>query len=448
MRTLIQNGLLIDPSNDVEARLNLLIENGKIVAVTEDAPSAERLIDATDRVVCPGFIDIHMHEDPVRQGRIQNSIFSLMLRMGVTTAVGGNCGENVYDPLEYLEIADRFGTPVNVALFAGHGYFRVRAGGTDKYASIDECCRSKMLSGLKAALAGGCAGVSFGLRYVPGTDETEFRAAAELCREMGKLFSIHLRDDAAGVFAALDEAARVGLACDVPVQISHIGSMAGFGQMSAFLEKIEAYRAAGLDVTCDCYPYEAFSTGIGETTYDAGWLERYGCDYDACVPATGRYRGVPCTRRRFEELRREEPECITVCYVMRAEDVHLALMHNGVMAASDGFMDRGQGHPRAAGCFPRFLRRYALDGEMKLSEGIRRITELPAKRLGIGNKGRLNVGADADVVIFDPIRLQDRASFDAPALAPEGIDYVLINGEVALQKGEICNAKLGHAVRL
>lgn len=448
MRTLIQNGLLIDPLNGVEARLNLLIENGTIAAVTTETLPADRLIDATDRMVCPGFIDIHMHEDPVRQGRIQNSIFELMLRMGVTTAVGGNCGENVCDPLEYLDIVDRFETPVNVALFAGHGYFRNQAGGTDKYAPIDERRREKMLSGLKAALAGGCAGVSFGLRYVPGADEAEFRAAAELCRGAGKPFSVHLRDDAAGVFAALDEVARVGLECGVPVQISHIGSMAGFGQMSAFLEKIEAYRAAGLDVACDCYPYEAFSTGIGETTYDDGWLERYGCNYDACVPATGRYKGIPCTKQRFEELRREEPECITLCYVMREEDVRLALMHDGVMAASDGFMNQGQGHPRAAGCFPRFLRRYALNGEMKLAEGIRRITELPAKRLGMGNKGRLNVGADADVVIFDPIRLRDRASFDVPTLAPEGIDYVLVNGEVALRNGEICNAKLGRAVRL
>jgi len=447
MSILIRNGLLVDPANRFCEKKNILVEKGKIAALTDEFPEADQVIDASGRVVCPGFIDIHMHEDPVEDGRIAHCIYHSMLRMGVTTAVGGNCGDNVYDPVEYLCLADRDGAPVNVALFAGHSYFRKRAGGLDKYAAITDAQKQKMLAGLQAAIDGGCVGISFGLRYVPGTDEAEFRAAAQLCASGRKLISAHVRDDAAYIFDAVQEVTRVGKACGVPVQISHIGSMGGFGQMEELLRQIDDERAHGLDVACDCYPYAAFSTGIGETTYDEGWLARYNCDYSACVPAEGKYKGVPCTKEIFEELRRDDPECITVCYVMQAEEVKLALRHPHVMLGSDGFIDKGQGHPRAAGCFPRFLREYVLDRGADLMDGIARMTSMPARRLGLTNKGRLNVGADADVVIFDPNRIRDNATFDEPALPPVGIDFVIIGGEIAAKDCEIVNDRLGRAIR-
>lgn len=448
MKTRIINGLLADPANGMLARKNLLLEDGKIAVITDDVPDAERTIDASGCIVSPGFIDIHMHEDPVGpDGRIQFCIFRQMLRMGVTTAVGGNCGDNVHDPAAYLDLADRHGAPVNIALFAGHSYFRKQAGARDKYAPMLPRQHERMVSGLRAALDAGCAGVSFGLRYVPGTDETEFRAAAQTCCASGKLISAHVRNDAEYIFESVEEVARMGRRLNLPVQISHIGSMGGFGQMKELLGQIEAYRAEGMDIACDCYPYTAFSTGIGETTYDPGWLERYHCDYNACVPAEGKYKGVPCTEETFEELRRDDPECITVCYVMQQNDVDMALGHPAVMLGSDGFVDNGQGHPRAAGTFPRFFREYVHSGKLDLLSGIAKMTSMPADRLGLSNKGRLNPGADADIVIFDPERMFDRATFDDPALSPEGISYVLVGGEIALQNGEILNPALGRSVR-
>lgn len=448
MKTLIQNGLLVDPANRIESKLNLLIEDGRVAQITQALPTANRVIDASGCIVCPGFIDIHMHEDPMgADGHIRYGIYEAMLRMGVTTAVGGNCGENVCDPAEYLNALDRDGAPVNAALFAGHGFLREQCGATDKYAGVLPEQMRALTRRIDAALEAGCVGVSFGLRYVPGTNGCELRKSAERCARLGRPVSVHLRDDAANIFSSVDEIAQVGQRLEIPVQISHIGSMGGFGQMERMLAQVDAWRAAGLDVSCDCYPYLAFSTRIGETTYDDGWLERYGCDYSACVPMEGKYKGMPCTQARFEELRRDFPDCITVCHVMREADVRMALTHPNVMIASDGLMDDGQGHPRAAGAFPRFFREYVHSGKLSLAEGIAKMTALPAARLGFARKGRLDPGTDADVVVFDPARFQDRASFEAPATPPEGVRAVLIGGELALKDGQIINARLGRALR-
>ena len=448
MKTLISNGLVIDPANGVCDRRNLLLEDAKVLACTQDMPQADRIIDAGGCVVCPGFIDIHMHEDPIGpSGRIEPCIFETMLRMGVTTAAGGNCGLNICDPVRYLDLADRQGIPVNLALFAGHEYFRTMAGAQDKYAPITPAQRDQMIEGLRAALDGGCVGVSFGIRYVPGMDDAELDSAMALCANGRGVVSVHLRDDADGLFAAVDEVVRPARRHGVRLQLSHIGSMGGFGQMQRLLDRVDALRSEGLDLACDCYPYAAFSTRIGETTYDDGWLERYRCGYDACQLTEGRYAGQRCTKEIFEELRRDDPECITVCHVMRADEVERALRHPQVMPASDGLLDQGRGHPRAAGTFPRYLRRHVLDAGMDLCEGIRKITADPARRLGLAQKGALHPGADADVVIFDPASICDRATFEQPVLPPEGIRFVLVGGEIAVQDGHIVNADLGRSIR-
>lgn len=449
MRTLIKNGTIVDPASRICSKNHLLLEDGKVLALTAEAPEADVVVDAAGRYVAPGFIDIHMHEeqlDPTGE-RLEKTITLAMLRMGVTTAVGGNCGINTLDPARYLDLMDRDGGPVNMALLAGHTYLREAAGHTDKYTPItgDELKRLQILT--QQALDCGCFGVSYGIRYVPGLNEREMLETAKFCQGTGKFIAAHVRDDADAIFTAVEELAHIGKVLDLPVQNSHVGSMGGFGQMERLLEMLDRDRSAGLDIASDCYPYHAFSTRIGETTYDDGFLERYRADYSVIEVCEGRYKGRRCTEEIFRELRAQAPRTLTVCHVMKPEDVDMALLHPNVLLASDGLMDNGQGHPRAAGTFPRFLKEYVRTGRLGLYEAVRKMTALPAQRLGLTSKGTLAPGADADVVVFDLERACDRATFDQPLLPPEGIEHVFIGGAHAVSGGQVVRDDLGRAVR-
>lgn len=447
MKTLIFGGRVIDPANHLDGQYNLLLENGKVAWIGTEMPEADQIIAAAEKIVTPGFIDIHMHEDPVENGKINQCIFPMMLRQGVTTAVGGNCGGNVHDPVEYLDIVDRDGAAVNVALFAGHEYYRIAAGAADIYGGSTEDQRQEMEKNIRTALEKGCVGVSFGLRYVPGADKEEFFRAAACCAGTGKPIASHVRDDADAIFASIEELMEAGRRFSVPVEISHIGSMAGFGQMEAVLKQVEGYRTEGLDVTLDCYPYFAFSTRLGTPTYDPGWLQRYHCDYDVLEFCDGPYRGQRATKETFDEMRITFPDCLTVCYVMKEEEIRLAFRHPGVMLGSDGITDNGRGHPRCAGTFPRFLSEFVKKGDLPLCDAIKKMTIMPALRLNLRQKGHFGIGADADVTIFDYEKVADRATFAEPALPPVGIDCVLIGGEVVLQDGQILKDNCGKSVR-
>ena len=451
MNILIRGGLVIDPANCVNSKQDIYVTDGKIVDAS-DSFVPDDIIDASGKVVCPGFIDIHMHEDPIEaDGRIYNNeekaIFNCMLRQGVTTAIGGNCGENKYHPADYLDIVDALGAAVNVGMLVGHEYIRHMAGGMDKYSPVSARQLEQMAQEAENCLTRGCLGISYGIRYVPGMDMQELIKTADSCKKYGGIIAAHIRSDAEEIFDSAREFLDAGMALDVPVQISHIGSMAGFGQMERFLELVDSYRRKKDGILCDCYPYDAFSTGLGTTTYDDGWMERYGCDYSVVELAEGKYKGQRCTKEIFDEVRLDHPECMTICYVMQQDEVDMAYAHPGVIPGSDGTLSEGQGHPRAAGAFPRFLARHVKTGKLSLYEAIRRMTDAPAKQLGLDSKGRLNAGADADIVIFDPQRIEDRATFAQPLLPPVGIDYVIVNGTIAAKDSKILSFNSGKSIR-
>ena len=198
---------------------------------------------------------------------------------------------------------------------------------------------------------------------------------------------------------------------------------------------------------CDCYPYSAFSTGIGETTYDEGFLERYRAGYDSILIVSGKYAGKRCTKEIFDELRAEAPETATVGYFMKPEDVKTALLSPLVMIGSDGVRTDGMGHPRASGAFARFISDYMATGLISVPDGIRKMSTMAAERLNLPHKGNLMTGSDADITIFDLKKVKDLATYENGQIPPIGFAYVLIGGEIALENDKVVNGRLGRAVR-
>lgn len=450
MITVVKNGRVIDPYNNIDSKLNIVIKDGKILEITPYEISGEKNIDATGLIVCPGFIDIHMHEDMYHneEDYLDEWIAKSMLNMGVTTCIGGNCGINLTEPLTYLDAVDRLKLPVNIGLMAGHTNIReCVVENSNKYNPIQTDDIKKIMYTAREYLDGGCFGISYGIRYVPGITELELIEVSKACKPENKIINAHVRDDAKNIIWATKEFIKVGMKLDIPIQNSHIGSMGGYGQMKELLRLLDSVKSSGLDITSDCYPYYAFSTRIGETTYDDGFLERYNIDYDSIEISEGKYKGQRCTKNIFDELRKNSPDTITVGNVMNEKDIDMAILHPNVMIASDGFLHNEQGHPRAAGTFPRLIDKYVKNGKLSLYDAINKMTTMQAKKLGLSNKGNLSKGSDADITIFSYDEIKDNATFDNPIKKPDGIKYVLIKGSVALKDGEIVNGKLGTSVR-
>lgn len=450
MITVVKNGRVIDPYNNIDSKLNIVIKDGKILELTPYEISGEKNIDATGLIVCPGFIDIHMHEDMYHneEDYLDEWIAKSMLNMGVTTCIGGNCGINLTEPLTYLDAVDRLKLPVNIGLMAGHTNIReCVVENSNKYNPIQTDDIKKIMYTAREYLEGGCFGISYGIRYVPGITELELIEVSKACKPENKIINAHVRDDAKNIIWATKEFIKVGMKLDIPIQNSHIGSMGGYGQMKELLRLLDSVKSSGLDITSDCYPYYAFSTRIGETTYDDGFLERYNIDYDSIEISEGKYKGQRCTKNIFDELRKNSPDTITVGHVMNEKDIDMAILHPNVMIASDGFLHNEQGHPRAAGTFPRLIDKYVKTGKLSLYDAINKMTTMQAKKLGLSNKGNLSKGSDADITIFSYDEIKDNATFDNPIKNPDGIKYVLIKGSVALKDGEIVNGKLGTSVR-
>jgi len=450
--------MVVDPSQELECRADVVCVEGKIAEIlidpTEETAKvwmdrADLVINAEGKVVCPGFIDIHMHEDDYdpETDTLERNITKCMVLMGVTTALAGNCGSNNAAPDVYLDAVDRHGTATNLALMAGHTFLRHQCGGTDKYAPVDDSVVAEMTRLCEQYLDAGCFGVSFGVKYIPGTRWEEIIELAKLCRKDDKMVSSHVRMDVDGVFEACRELAEIGREAGVKVQFSHVGSMGGYGQMQQLLAQIEEYRTNGIDLMCDCYPYDAFSTEIGATTYDAENFAAYQSDYSHILLCDGPYAGQRCTKETFDEMRTTRPDTMTVGYFMKQDEVDMALAKPYVMLGSDGILVGDQGHPRAAGAFPRFLRQYAASGKMSLSEAIAKVTTMAAQRLKLSGKGSLKPGCDGDIVIFDLNRVDDCATYTEPVLPPKGIDWVLIGGEAAVKDGKLIRDDLGRAVR-
>ena len=441
---LIINGTCPDYEAGEMVQKNIGILNGKIAYLGDELPDAARIIDAEGKVVSPGFIDIHMHEDDFANDGEDYIISRRMLEMGVTTAVGGNCG-SLRQPLKDFRrvIDEKGGCPVNYIMLAGYNSCRTRHGvGSYEAPTADQ--KQRILEDLKRELEEGAYGISFGIEYDPGLTYEEIMDAIHVTKEKDHLISAHYRDDSTGSIEAVEEMIRIADNIPQKFQISHLSSCSAMGTMDEVLEmiRIAMERNPGLDF--DTYPYNAFSTRIGSAVFDEGCFESWGKTYEDIQLTSEPYRNVRCSREIFEDARANYPTMLAVAFVMNEPEIKAAIVHEKGMIASDALLRGGKGHPRAAGTFPRVLGKYVREEQaLSLYTALKKMTLRPADRLGLGTKGRIEIGCDADLTIFDPETIIDRADF-SELEKPEGICRVLIGGEEALTDGEIVNDRLGR----
>lgn len=440
-------GRVIDPANGIDGILTVAIRGDRIAAVTDRPVEAGKVIDASGLVVAPGFIDL--------LARYPNSAESGAFKVtdGVTTVVSMHGGPLDVDAW-YAERVDS-GAYINFGTTVGHSSLRRAAGVTNQYAAATEEQLEQMLRLARQALDRGAVGIGFGVQYVPGASRLEVLRLFELCAEHDVPCHLHMRylgpaPANNNSIAAIEEVVAGAAVTGASVQIVHLGSMAGRSAETA-LWMLEGARSRGIDIMADAYPYTAGSTGLSSAVFDEGWQERMGGIGYADVELTR--NGERLTAESFERYRAQDTVSVIVHFIPE-EAVERLLAHPLVMVASDGVIRNGRGHPRGAGTFSRVLGRYVRErGVLTLPEAIRKMTVLPASRLersvpAMARKGRLSPGSDADVVVFDPATVIDRATFTQPAQKSAGIRHVLVAGRLVVEDGELNpGVKPGRPVR-
>jgi len=446
----IINGKIIDIENRKIIEGDIGIKDGKIISVGTVLGEAASEINAEGNYVSPGFIDIHMHEEDLSLTKKKEyDISQTMLNMGVTTCVVGNCGNNRQGVLELYDYIKEKGNPVNYLTFIGHNFLRNQVGSTDIYKKSTKDQVKRMQAMVKEAIDFGAIGVSYGLEYCPGIDlEEAVEITKEITGRQDLLLAAHYRKDAKYAIDAINEMAQMGKEAKIPFQISHLSSCSAYGNMTEALKLIDDIVAGGLDLQVDAYPYDAFSTYIGSAVFDDGCLELWNRDYDSIMLTEEPFKGIRCDKALFEKARKEYPEMLAVAYVMNEDEIIQAINNPNVMIASDGIYRNHSGHPRGAGTFPRVIGKFVRDDKvLEFFDAIYKMTYMPAKRLKLKSKGLIKEGYDADIVIFNYDSIIDKATFQDPQVKPEGIEYVIIDGKVAVKNGESVNNTIGKFIK-
>ena len=444
---LIKNGSYPVYEKNVLLKGNIGIKGGKIAYIGDEEPESAKIIDATDRVVAPGFIDIHMHEENFQEGK-HYCIANMMLRQGVTLAVGGNCGVLYQTVKEFRDTIDELGgAPINYMMLSGYNSYWVKLGLGHFDKSTEEqrkIIHEKMREDLKA----GACGISFGIEYDPGMTTEEIIEAAGISDDEHLLVAAHYRADGERSIEAIEEMIDIQSHINKRFQISHLSSCSAMGTMKKSLEIINDYMAKDPRLNYDTYPYNAFSTHIGSTVFDPGCLEAWHKDYKDLLLQGEPYKNQPATKESFEDARKNYPDMLVVAIVMNEDEIADAISNPNGMVASDGIIANGNGHPRAAGTFPRVLGKYVREEKVTdLVTALRKMTLEPAKRLDMEHrKGDIHVGADADITIFDPETIMDGPTFGDLTVPNKGIDYVIVNGKVAVKDNEVLNDRAGKFI--
>lgn len=440
----INNGILFDPARQLRLQGHVAINEGRIAAIRSEEPFAgKQQLDAAGHIVCPGFIDMHGHIDAAPY------CAELSLRQGITTTVGGNCGSSPLDLEEFFRQQDETGFPLHQAEFIGHSTLRRTVGVEDPLqpATNEQILAMERLA--SQALEAGACGLSLGLAYVPGSSTEEVLRLSRLAARFGRLISIDTRLLSNNDLYSLVEAITIARQTGARMQISHLVYQYGTGMVKEALTVISKAIQDGLDIRFDSGMYTEWATHIGTVLFNEEALAREEWKLEDIIVITGPHHGQRLTRELYAHLRAEAPTTSVVVLTGIEEEIYQALLHPSAMPSTDtGAYDPGEGHPQIAGSFPRYFKKMVADRyDLSLMEAIRKATLLPADTLGLLQKGRLEEGMDADIVVFDIRSLSDKATFFTPDAAPTGIDYVIVNGRLALEHGVIRDNKAGRSIR-
>jgi len=473
----IYGGIVVDGTGSPAYRADILVRSdsiGYIGPVEADTVDAERRMDAGGMIITPGFIDVHAHGDPVKTPHFRN-----FLAMGVTTIVLGQDGSSPGEgSLEgWFQVVDSVRPAVNVAALSGHGSIRVRAGAGREAASGEVLDRMADL--LENDLVDGAYGLSLGLEYLPGiyADITELWRLASVTGRFDGIVMSHLRsEDDNRIEASLRELAALGSA--VRVHASHLKVVYGKGEQRAeeVLHLIDSLKNDGIRFTADTYPYAASYTGIGivfprwaKTT--EGWRQakrerpealmeflrakveqRNGPE--AILFGSGKYAGRTLAEVSEEEgrphvqiLMEMGPQGASAAhFVMDRKLQYRIAADPGIMISSDG--SPTMRHPRGYGSFARIVDDLVTRDQMlTIEQAVYKMSGLPAATLGIENRGRIKTGYSADLLVFDPAEIRDRATFENPHLTASGFNWIWVNGRLAREDGRFSGDRFGKVLR-
>ena len=447
-------GRVMDPESGLDAIRNVGINGDRIARIATEPLAGRRSIDAAGLILAPGFIDVHQHAQDPESGRLK--AFD-----GVTTALEMEIG--VPDVAAFLQRKQGHSL-INYGTTASHAAARSRAFGTPfseptlvapAGPATDRAATPAQIQSiedrLNAELDAGALGIGMGIQYTPGATHLEVIRIFGVAATRGVPVFSHVRSfgrlEPGSSVEAVSEVIGAAAVTGASLQIAHINSSC-IADAPECLAMVAGARARGLDVTTEAYPYVAGFTDINSALFNPGWREKLGLGYDALqMPDTGER----LTKERFDQLH-ADPRPIEVLIFMNTPQMVDTVIENPlVMIASDG----EDGHPRNAGTFSRILAHYVRErGSLTLMDAIRKMSLMPAERLerstpAARRKGRIQEGADADIVAFDPQTVADRATYQSPRLPSVGMRYVIVNGDILIDNGQLVPDRYpGRAVEL
>jgi N-acyl-D-amino-acid deacylase len=471
--TVIINAQVADGTGAPLRKANVRITDERIAAIGDFKPTAaDRVIDAKGLVLAPGFIDIHNHST---EGLERDPLATTQIAQGITTVLLGADGDSPWPIGSWLEARRRQPVSLNLAVTVGHATVREQVMHEDFRRVARPTEIAAMAKLVEQGMSEGAIGLSSGLEYdvASYSNTDEMAAVSEAAAKHGGFYMTHIRDEADRAFPALEEVIAIGQRAAIPVEHSHIklGTVSVWHKAPEYVRMIEAARRNGVDYLADCYPYDAwYSTikvlvpdkqyespesvqealddvgGAGNVTIaDFAPNKRYEQHTIEELARAEQLDPVQMFIRIIREGNAANDDAMVIAKSMTEADIELFYKQPWVMVASDGGI--GGAHPRGAGTFPRVLGRFVREKHwLTLPDAIHKMTALPAQRMGLRDRGTLREGTFADLVLFDPQTVIDRATFAEPQALPVGIQTVFVNGEKVWDEGRPTGAKPGRVL--